>query len=360
MSDPLDTPRSNVLVIYTGGTLGMKPNAEGSLEPSEGYLEEVMSNMEELTHPTMPLWTLRLMNPIMDSSDMGPKDWKRIATEIETNYLDYDGFLVIMGTDTMAYAASAMSFILHNLAKPVIFTGSIIPFASPWNDARRNLIVSLMFATCAELCEVCIYFGGRLLRGNRSRKLSSVDVQAFDSPNFPPLGELSALRFGPNGQVKLNKYLLLPRPRGRLKVHKDVQIDVLVVKLNPTSRIEDLKSTVEKAEQVRAMVLELYGSRNGRQAGQLAELVRLGVAKGLILVICNQCVRGRVSVAPDKLGGLLIAAGAVSAKDMTTEAVVTKLGILLGCGYNAEKVKALMQVSLCGEMNVETDPSSRL
>jgi len=347
-------------VIYTGGTLGMKPDADGSLAPAEGYLEEVMNEMEELSHETMPVWKLKSLDPIMDSSDMGPRDWQRIAATIEGAYLDYDGFLVIMGTDTMAYAASAMSFILCNLAKPVIFTGSIIPFASPWNDARRNLIVSLMFATCAELCEVCIYFGGRLLRGNRSRKLSNVDVQAFESPNFPPLGELSAIRFDASGDVKLNRYLLLPRPRGRLEVRKEIQIDVLVVKLNPESRIRYLRTAVEESDHIRALVLEVYAACIEARANELAEVVRLGTAKGIVVVIANHCVRGMASTEEQGLGRRLVQDGAISARDMTTEAVVTKLGVLLGSGYPLAKVRALMQVSLCGEMNIEPEATSRL
>ena len=345
-----ETRRTDVLVIYTGGTLGMKPNADGSLSPAEGYLEEVMSSMEELKHPAMPAWSLIVMHPIMDSSDMGPRDWARIASELERHYLDYEGFVVGMGTDTMAYCASALSFMLHKLSKPVIVTGSIIPFSSPWNDARRNLIVSLMFATCSDLCDVCISFGGKLLRGNRSRKLSSVDVDAFQSPNFPPLGELSASRFGPNQEIKLNTYLLRPRPRGRLKVHKDLVGSIVVVKTNPVCQLKELRMVVENAVGLRALVLELYGTGTSGSKGQLGLLIGNAVQRGLIVVAATQCVRGLVSVDSHSVCQEVVQSGAISARDMTTEAVVTKLAVLLGCGYSDAKVRELMAVAICGEM----------
>jgi L-asparaginase len=349
--------KASVFVLYTGGTLGMKPNEDGSLEPAEGYLEDQMSKMQELSHPDMPTWTLEVLEPIMDSSSMGPKDWAKIATELEKRYLDHDGFVVVMGTDTMAYCASALSFIMHNLAKPVIVTGSIIPFASPWNDARRNLIVSLMFATCSDLCEVCISFGGRLLRGNRSRKMSSVDVEAFDSPNFPPLGETSAARFGQNGQVALNKYLLLKHPRGRLMIHREVQSNILVVKINPVCQFTALRLVVESAKALRALVLELYGNGKSSYKGALAEIITAAVKKGLIVVAATQCAKGLVNVDAHSIGREMISLGAISAKDMTTEAVVTKLGVLIGCGYGDEKVRDLMSRSLCGEMTPDTSQS---
>eukprot|EP00667_Euglena_gracilis_P018014 EG_transcript_19070 len=340
--------------------MGMKPNASGALEPVDGYVEERMQNITELQHPTMPAWVLRPLHPIMDSSSMGPKDWLRIATEIEKSYLDYAGFVVIMGTDTMTYAASALSFLLVNLAKPIIFTGSMIPFAHPWNDARRNLIVSILFATCAELCEVCIYFGGRLLRANRTRKISNGDVRAFASPNFPPLGELSASRFGSHGEIKLNRHLLLPRPRGRLLVHHAVHSNILVLRANPGCQWTDIRVVLECAPGLQALVLEMYGTDHSRMKRRIIDLLRAAVARGTIVVLTTQCLRGAVEPGEDGMMRAMLGAGAIFTRDMTTEAIVTKLGVLLGSDRSVEEVKDLMQAALCGEITVGPSAASKL
>ena len=182
-----------ICILFTGGTLGMEPNLEtGALAPVPGFLTKQMAQMAELQeHPEMPDYHIIEYDPLLDSADMAPSDWLKIAEDIEDNYFDYDGFLVICGTDTMAYVASALSFMLENLAKPVVITGSQIPFCEVYNDARRNLIVSMIFASREDFLEVAIYFHDRLIRGNRASKINSFRVDAFDSPNFPRLAEVS-------------------------------------------------------------------------------------------------------------------------------------------------------------------------
>ncbi len=169
----------------------------------------------------MPYFAIKEYDPLLDSSCMGPGDWVKIASDIEENYLAYDGFVVIMGTDTMAYASSALSFMLENLGKTVVFTGSQIPFCEVYNDARRNLIVSIIFATTSEFPEVCICFNDKLLRANRAIKINSVGLDAFDSPNFPPLATLGAF-------VQDRKELALPPPRAPLRVHKKFESKVRI------------------------------------------------------------------------------------------------------------------------------------
>jgi L-asparaginase len=159
--------RKKVLLLYTGGTMGMVAQKDGSLSPQPGYLTASINELPEMQRPEMPAYTIKEYQPLMDSSCMGPTEWQKIATDIEENYLEYDGFVVIMGTDTMAYASSALSFMLENLGKTVVFTGSQIPFCEVYNDARRNLIVSVIFAVSSEFPEVCLCFNDKLLRANR-------------------------------------------------------------------------------------------------------------------------------------------------------------------------------------------------
>src|SRR5947208_2599404 len=179
--------RKRVYVAYTGGTIGMKRTRKG-YEPKTGYLQQQMEAIPELRHSSMPSVTVHEYEPLLDSSNMTPRQWLEIARDIATHYDEYDGFVVVHGTDTMAYTASALPFLLGGLAKPVVITGSQIPLCEIRNDARENLITSLMIASSCAIPEVCLYFGGKLLRGCRAVKVSADGFAAFDSPNHPPLG----------------------------------------------------------------------------------------------------------------------------------------------------------------------------
>ncbi|KAF4673842.1 hypothetical protein FOL46_006395 [Perkinsus olseni] len=242
---------TKVLVIYTGGTVGMQPGPDGALRPVKGFLNKKISGLEELKKTGMPSLTVIEFDELIDSSDVTPNCWKKMAKAIEDNYYDYDGFVVIHGTDTMAYSASALSFMLANLGKPVVFTGSILPFGEPHSDARRNLIISILLAGLCSIPEVCIFLNERLLRGCRSVKVDSGSIAAFDSPNYPPLATLGV-------DIHFNEHLLLPPPKGRFHTHTQMESAILVVRLVPG--FADLETLADSA--VRGVVLLLYGTGN--------------------------------------------------------------------------------------------------
>lgn len=342
-----------VLILYTGGTMGMRPSSDGSLAPSAGYLTERIQEMSELQSPEMPAYTIKEYDPLIDSSMMGPSHWVAIATDIEENYLDYDGFVVIMGTDTMAYASSAMSFMLENLGKTVVFTGSQIPFCEVYNDARRNLIVSIIFAGNSDFPEVCIVFNDKVLRANRSCKVNSSSLDAFDSPNFPPLATLGT-------SIHENSDLSLRQPRGALRVHKQLDANVLVIKLVPGFSDESVHALVNHSKNLHAIVLELYGTGNGpsKKVG-LLEAISNARAKGIVVVAVSQCLRGGVSLTTYSMGKDFKDAGVVSGGDMTTEACTTKLAYLFGRLGDPERVAQTFSENIRGEITDGNDRSKR-
>ena len=337
--------RKRVLIIYTGGTMGMKSQSDGGLAPEKGFLTAEIQAAPEFSNPEMPDYIIVEYEPLLDSSCMGPSDWSSIAKDIHRHYLDFDGFVVIMGTDTMAYTASALSFMLENLGKPVIFTGSQIPFCEVYNDARRNLVVSIIFAT-SDIPEVCINFHDKLLRANRSVKVNSVGLNAYDSPNFPPLATLGAF-------INERRELFLPQPRGPFKIHTHLEAKVVVLKLVPGFDDECVHALVEHSQQLRALVLELYGTGNGPVSsgkGGLMDAIVRARSKGIVVVAVSQCVQGGVSLDTYSLGLEYKRAGVVSGGDLTTEACTTKLAYLFGRGATAASIPALLATDMRGEI----------
>lgn len=228
----------------------MKRNAQGSLEPCHGYLLERLLEMREFQRAEMPATSIIELLPLVDSSDMGPEDWDRIALTIGSAYWDYDGFVVVMGTDTMAYAASALSFMLENLGKPVIVTGSMLPLSDLFNDAQRNLIVSVVIAGMLAVPEVCVFMDARLMRGNRTVKVNSDGLDAFDSPNAPPLATLET-------SIRLHSSLVLPAQKGRFHVHTNLEKNVAVWRMIPGFSDEYIANAIAHSTDLRAIVLEL-------------------------------------------------------------------------------------------------------
>jgi L-asparaginase len=240
-----------VLIINTGGTIGMCVDAStGALRCQEGYLLERLLAMAEFQRPEMPNCFVHEMLPLLDSSDMTPDDWARIAKVIEGAYWFYDGFVLVMGTDTMAYTASALSFMLESLGKPVIITGSMLPLCDLVNDAARNIITSVVCAGLLDVPEVCVFMDARLLRGNRTVKTSTEGLDSFDSPNCPPLATLET-------GIRLRTSLVLPPPKGRFTVHTSMEKNIAVWRMVPGFSDEYIEITVEHSKHLRAVVLEM-------------------------------------------------------------------------------------------------------
>ncbi len=331
-----------VCVLNTGGTIGMVRTKAG-YSPREGFLERYLKSMPELSHPAVPAYEVVNLPPLLDSADMRPEDWVRIAEAIRNRYEDYDGFVVVHGTDTMAYTASALSFLLDGLARPVVLTGSQLPLSHVRTDGREHLITSLILAADPRIHEVCIYFGARLLRGNRAQKVHASDFLAFQSGNLPPLARVGA-------EIELSTHLLLPPGPGlRETVGLDRSPDVSAIRLYPGMSAATLERLL--APPTEAVVLETYGAGNFPSRDRaLLEVVRQATTRGVIVVNCSQAHGGRVRQDLYSTGSALADAGAVSGADMTPEAALTKLYVLLGRGVASDRVRRLVGCSLAGEL----------
>jgi L-asparaginase len=304
--------------------------------------------MAELHSENMPEVVLHEYTPFVDSSDLGPADWVRLAADIQANYLHFDGFVVITGTDTMAYCATALSFLLENLAKPVVFTGSQIPLCEPYNDGRRNLIMALIFASRDTINEVTIFFHDRLLRACRATKVNTHRLLAFDSPNLDPLATIGIT-------IEEKEYLTLPPARGALRVHRRMDTRSLTLRLVPgfdDSMIADMVARAAEEKLLRALILQLYGTGNiPSYKDSFIQLLADACDKGILVVAATQCHTGNVLMGHYAVGAALETAGVVSAGDMTLEAVACKIGYLLGRGDLTDtQVSKLMGVSLRGEV----------
>lgn len=333
--------KKKICLLHTGGTIGMIRSSQGYL-PKEHYLETVLDTIEDLKNEAMPDFDFFEMSPLLDSSDMAFEDWNRIGYELSLRYNDYDGFVVLHGTDTMAYTASALSFMLEGLDKPVILTGSQIPLCEVRSDGRDNLVTSLLIAQDAKYPEVCLYFGGRLLRGNRATKMSADGLLAFDSPNCPHLAEAGIeIRYLPAPKIPKteNDFRLCPL--------ENVPIGVLKVFPGISFPIFDKLMT----EKLRGIVLETFGAGNIPNEGNaLLPIIKRAFEAGSVICVSSQCPQGTVSLGAYKTSSPLKEAGAVSAFDMTTEACVAKLYYLFSKGYNKEEIKHLMEENLRGEL----------
>jgi len=342
--------RKRVLVLCTGGTLTMAPDPErgGALAPVEGALTAYMKEMRELNNENMPEVVCHEYSPFFDSSDLGPPDWAVLVNDIKSNYLHFDGFVILMGTDTMAYCATALSFMLENLGKPVVVTGSQIPFCEPYNDARRNLIMALIFASRDTINEVSIFFHDRLLRACRATKVNTHRLLAFDSPNLDPLAKIGIT-------IDENEHLCLPPPRGALRVHSRMDTRLLTVRLVPGFDDGMIKALIEagaESKSLKTLVLQLYGTGNVPSVkDDFIQILADAKEKGILVVAATQCFTGSVMMGHYATGLALASAGVVSANDMTIEAIACKCSYLFGRGdLTNEEVGNLMNVSIRGEV----------
>lgn len=333
-----------IYIAYTGGTIGMV-RSDGRYAPERGYLEQALTTLPELHSPEMPAYTIHEYDDLLDSANMAPHHWVGIAQDIHSHYEDYDGFVILHGTDTMAYSASALSFMLEGLNKPVILTGSQIPLCEARNDARENIITALLIAAYHPIPEVCLYFGGKLLRGCRSVKVHSTGFQAFDSPNYPPLGTAGI-------EITVNRSLVLPAADHRqLRVQAVEPHIVAALRLFPGLSGPLMSKILEPP--LKGMVLETYGVGNGPADDRaLMDALKAGTDRGVVIVNCTQCLHGTVHGGDYETGAALARAGLISGGDMTSEAALTKLYYLFSAGYAPEEVKTLMGTDLRGELTV--------
>jgi L-asparaginase len=339
--------KPRVLIVYTGGTIGMKRTPQG-YQPLPGYLQHLISTTPCFQAEGLPAYDIYQFDPLLDSSNMAPGDWIQIARTIRDHYTGYDGFLVLHGTDTMAFTASALSFMLEGLDKPILLTGSQIPLEETRNDARENLLTALLIlGTYGDrLAGVFLYFANQLYRGNRTTKVSAEAFVAFASPNFPPVGTVGT-------SIGINWDLVLPRSAagrpGQLAVVEMGEATIAAFRLFPGLKAEYLGNIL--APPVQGVVLECYGAGNAPERNRpFMAALEAATRRGVVIVDVPQPLYGTADLELYATGRALLNVGVVSGYDMTAEAALTKLFYLFKKGYAPEEVRRLVQQNLRGEL----------
>ncbi|MDR3338606.1 MAG: asparaginase [Candidatus Symbiothrix sp.] len=341
---------ASVLLIYTGGTIGMIEDPRtGALKSYDfNYLKDYVPELQRLK---FNIDNIQFNQPI-DSSDMSPEEWKKIVQIIEENYNKYDGFVVLQGTDTMAYSASALSFMLEDLNKPVILTGSQLPIGKIRTDGKENLITALEIAVDkneegnAFAPEVCIFFQNLLMRGNRTSKINADYFKAFNSFNYPVLAEAGTYIRYRHEVIHHPDKTAIPR------FHYLLDKNVCIIKLFPGISTEILDAMIQ-IPHLKGIVLETYGAGNASGDTHFLNSIKEGIDKGIVVVNVTQCAHGSVNMDRYQTGKTLKNIGVLSGYDMTTEAAITKLMFLFGHELSSDKVKEKTKLSLSGEMTVE-------
>ncbi len=338
---------TKILLIYTGGTIGMiRDYKTESLRPFN--FDKLLQNIPELNQLDCDIDSFSFENPI-DSSNINTTHWLKIASVIEDGYDEYDGFVVLHGSDTMSYSASALSFLLENLSKPVIFTGSQLPIGDLRTDAKENLITSIQIASLQQnnksvVQEVGLYFEYKLYRGNRTTKLSAEHFEAFSSLNYPSLIESGVhLKIFYDNLFKRNK-------KKKLIVHKKLDSNVVILKLFPGFNSSLLSSFIN-IPNLKAVILETYGAGNAPTEDWLIENLKIAVEKGIHIINVTQCSGGSVIMGKYDTSKHLEGLQVISGKDITTESAVTKLMYMLGVGVSSKLFKTVFETSLRGEMS---------
>jgi len=331
---------ARILVIHTGGTIGMVPTDQG-LAPAAGFERLMRTRLGERLE-TLPSFDLIELTPLIDSAELSPEHWNLIAAPIMARYADYDGFVVLHGTDTLAYTASALSFLLSGLDKPVILTGSQLPLSSARNDAENHLLAVLELAGRREINEVCVFFDGHLLRGNRSVKVDASAMAAFDSPGFPHLGEVGI-------GIDLRRDLLLAAGKPAFTPLDFDPAAVSVLRIFPGIRTTLVQAALSQPG-LRALILQTYGVGNAPVGNQaLLETLEAATSRGTVIVNISQCGRGAVNSGTYATGSALERAGVIAGADLTLEAAFAKLHWLVARGDTPAEIAAAMQRPFCGE-----------
>ena len=336
-------------MIYTGGTIGMKQDLrDQTLKPFD--FDQILDEVPELGKFALKIDSYTF-DPLIDSSDVEPSLWQSLAALIRDRYDEYDGFVVLHGTDTMAYSASALSFMLENLSKPVVFTGSQLPIGVPRTDGKENLVSAVEIASAKDpeghplVPEVCIYFDSLLMRGNRSTKISSEEFRAFRSPNCPPLAEAGI-------NIKYNRKVIM-KPglwSAPLQISTSLDTRVSILKVHPGITPQVMRHFL-CSDAVRAVIIETYGSGNAPSSQWFIDIVREAALSGKVLMNVTQCLSGMVDMDLYATGKALEKAGVVSGRDITTESALAKLFYLMGKSGDNNWVKARLGDNLKGEIS---------
>ena len=338
--------QTKILLIYTGGTIGMIKDFEtGALKAFD--FKDLLEKIPELRLLDCEISTTGFNKPI-DSSNMNPALWVQLCQIIKDHYDSYDGFVILHGSDTMSYTASALSFMLENLSKPVIFTGSQLPIGDLRTDAKENLITAIQIAGLKKrnrpyISEVCLYFEYKLYRGNRSSKISAEHFEAFKSPNYPPLATSGV-------HLTIEDDKLLPYKRKKLVVHEDLKTDILVLHLYPGIQKELLTDTFEKLK-FSGVILLTFGSGNCSTEEWFLKLIQKNIQKGIPVVNITQCTWGSVQMGNYETSTTLKKIGVISGRDLTIEAAVTKMMYLNSQNLSLNVFKTIFETSLRGEMS---------